>query len=260
MQLLLKLQSKWLLLSCNNIENSLKTSSYHSDFYVGKKYMDCLLVYFSDYNRWSIVWGNPIISDDRLWNLNRFPPLVLVWENITLYERSWTEDSARIKKKSHFPVLGVHCQDTGSRFRTCFLFFSGWIKVHNDARAQLHTLRKLYFNSYQTLEYMYMYNTCTTTWCYISVLIRSNLVQLTNPKVEHGIHHMTPPKTLRIFTMYIRRQKIWLCLIQGHFLLCSKWWSQVMLQACMKGNHGGHNKASLHYKKQSQEIERFIAV
>ena len=58
------------------VKNSLKTLSYHFDFYVGEKYMEYLLVDFSDYNRWSIGWGNPIISDDRLWNLNRFPPLV----------------------------------------------------------------------------------------------------------------------------------------------------------------------------------------
>ena len=58
------------------VKNSLKTLSYHFDFYVGEKYMECLLVDFSDYNQWSIGWGNPIISDDRLWNLNRFPPLV----------------------------------------------------------------------------------------------------------------------------------------------------------------------------------------
>ena len=38
--------------------------------------MECLLVDFLDYNRWSIGWGNPIISNDRLWNLNRFPPLI----------------------------------------------------------------------------------------------------------------------------------------------------------------------------------------
>ena len=28
-----------------------------------------------DYNRWSIGWVNPIFSDDRLWNLSRFPTL-----------------------------------------------------------------------------------------------------------------------------------------------------------------------------------------
>ena len=60
----------------NDIKNSLKTLSYHFDFYVGEKYMECLLVDFSDYNRWLISWGNPIISNDRLWNLNRFPPLL----------------------------------------------------------------------------------------------------------------------------------------------------------------------------------------
>ena len=32
----------------NNIKNSLKTLSYHFDFYVGEKYMECLLVHFSD--------------------------------------------------------------------------------------------------------------------------------------------------------------------------------------------------------------------
>ena len=36
------------------------------------------LVDFSDYNRWSIGWGNPIISDGRLWNLKRFPPLLSI--------------------------------------------------------------------------------------------------------------------------------------------------------------------------------------
>ena len=35
----------------NNIKNSLKTLSYHFDFYVGEKYLECLLVNFSDYNR-----------------------------------------------------------------------------------------------------------------------------------------------------------------------------------------------------------------
>ena len=39
---------------------------------------ECFLVDFSDYNRWLIGRGNPIISNDRLWNLNRFPPLVPV--------------------------------------------------------------------------------------------------------------------------------------------------------------------------------------
>ena len=50
--------------------------NYHFDFYVGEKYMECLLVDFSDFNRGSIGWGNPIISNDRLWNLNWFPPLL----------------------------------------------------------------------------------------------------------------------------------------------------------------------------------------
>ena len=59
----------------NNIKNNLKTLSYYFDFCVGEKYMEWLLVDFSDYNRWSIGWGYPTISDDRLWNLNRFPPL-----------------------------------------------------------------------------------------------------------------------------------------------------------------------------------------
>ena len=35
----------------NNIKNDLKTLSYHFEFYVGEKYMKCLLVDFSDYNR-----------------------------------------------------------------------------------------------------------------------------------------------------------------------------------------------------------------
>ena len=40
------------LLQCNlELKNSLKTLSYHFDFYVGKKYMECLLVDFSDYNQ-----------------------------------------------------------------------------------------------------------------------------------------------------------------------------------------------------------------
>ena len=63
------------LLQCNlELKNSLKTLSYQFEFYVGEKYKEWLLVDFSDYNRWSIGWGNPIISGDRLWNLNRFPP------------------------------------------------------------------------------------------------------------------------------------------------------------------------------------------
>ena len=66
-----KLSSKWLLIK-------FKTLSYHFDFYVGEKYSQCLLRDFSDYNRRSIGRGNPIISDDRLWNLNRFPPLLPV--------------------------------------------------------------------------------------------------------------------------------------------------------------------------------------
>ena len=33
----------------NNIKNSL---SWNFDFYVGKNYMECLLVDFSDYNPW----------------------------------------------------------------------------------------------------------------------------------------------------------------------------------------------------------------
>ena len=32
----------------NNVKNSLTTLSYHFDFYVGEKYMECLLVGFSD--------------------------------------------------------------------------------------------------------------------------------------------------------------------------------------------------------------------
>ena len=68
----------------NNIKNSLKTLSYHFDFYVGEKYMECLLVDFSDYNRCSIVWGYPIISDDQLLNLNRFPPLAYTIEGFVL--------------------------------------------------------------------------------------------------------------------------------------------------------------------------------
>ena len=47
----------------------------HFDFCVSEKYMECLLVDFSDYNWWSISWGNPIISDGRLWNFNQFPSL-----------------------------------------------------------------------------------------------------------------------------------------------------------------------------------------
>ena len=47
-------------------KNSLKTLSYHFHFYVGEKYMECSLEYFSDYNQWSIRWGNPIISNDQL--------------------------------------------------------------------------------------------------------------------------------------------------------------------------------------------------
>ena len=40
------------LLQCNlELKNSLKTLSYYFDFYVGEKYMECLLVDFSDYNR-----------------------------------------------------------------------------------------------------------------------------------------------------------------------------------------------------------------
>ena len=40
------------LLQCNlEVKNSLKTLSYHLDFYVGEKYMECLLVDFSDYNK-----------------------------------------------------------------------------------------------------------------------------------------------------------------------------------------------------------------
>ena len=35
----------------SELKNSLKTLSYHFDFYVGEKYMECLLVDFSDYNR-----------------------------------------------------------------------------------------------------------------------------------------------------------------------------------------------------------------
>ena len=35
----------------NNIKNSLKTLSYQFDFYVGEKYLECLMVKFSDYNR-----------------------------------------------------------------------------------------------------------------------------------------------------------------------------------------------------------------
>ena len=49
----------------NNIKNGLKTLSCHFEFYIGEKYIKCLLEDFSDYNRWSIDWGNPIISDDR---------------------------------------------------------------------------------------------------------------------------------------------------------------------------------------------------
>ena len=47
----------------NNISNSLKYLTYHFDFYLSEKYMECLLVDFSNYNQWSIGWGNPIISD-----------------------------------------------------------------------------------------------------------------------------------------------------------------------------------------------------
>jgi len=61
----------------NNITNSPKYLSYHFDFYLSEKYMECLLVDFSDYNQWSICWGNPIISDDRLWNLSQIAPLVI---------------------------------------------------------------------------------------------------------------------------------------------------------------------------------------
>lgn len=31
----------------------------------------------SDNNRWSIGWGNEIVSNDRIWNLNRLPSLEL---------------------------------------------------------------------------------------------------------------------------------------------------------------------------------------
>ena len=46
--------------------------------------MDCSLVNFSDYNQRSIDWGNLIIPNDQLWNLNRFPPLTK-YEEHTLY-------------------------------------------------------------------------------------------------------------------------------------------------------------------------------
>ena len=96
------------LLQCNlELKNSLKTLSYHFDFYVGEKYMECLLVDFSDYNQWSIGWGNPIISDDRLWNLNRFPPL---WEygdflrffiNALARLKTWTIEKTRFATKGN---------------------------------------------------------------------------------------------------------------------------------------------------------------
>ena len=44
---------------------------------------------FSDYNRWSIAWVNPIISDDRLWNLSRFPTLLYI-NIVTVLNRTLT--------------------------------------------------------------------------------------------------------------------------------------------------------------------------
>ena len=48
--------------------------NYHFDFYVGEKYMECLLVDFSDYNRWSIgaIWLFPMIDCEILTNSHHF--------------------------------------------------------------------------------------------------------------------------------------------------------------------------------------------